>query len=117
MLAGVYAAAIVVGAIDGKKVGVFAPWFLLYITGLLATTRFLRSAAFGLALAFGTGWLGILTGLWPATYRYLEPLDEVAANVVALARPGDLVVCEHPSFYFHVRYLRMIAAMIRNGAT
>ena len=47
-----------------------------------------------------------VTGLWPATYRYLEPLDEVAANVVALARPGDLVVCQHPSFYFHVRYLR-----------
>jgi hypothetical protein len=106
LLAGVYAAASVTRVIDGKKVGVFGPWLLLYLGGLVSTTPWRRTALAGLALAFGTGWLGILTGLWPASFRYVEPWESVAGATLREARPGDLVVCSHPSFYFYVRYER-----------
>jgi hypothetical protein len=38
-----------------------------------------------------------------ATYRYIEPWEEVAAAVMAEARPGDLIVCSHPSFFFYAQ--------------
>lgn len=106
LLAAVYAAAALTRVIDGKKVGVFGPWLLLYLGGLVSTTRYRRTAVAGLALAFGTGWLGILTGLWPATFRYVEPWERIATTTLREARPGDLIVCNHPSFYFYVRYER-----------
>jgi hypothetical protein len=99
----VYASAIWLGVLDGKKVGLMGPWVLLCLAGLLAVTEWKRTAVAALALIFVTGWAGIAVRRWVATYRYIEPWQEVAEAVIREARPGDLIVCSHPSFFFYAQ--------------
>jgi hypothetical protein len=64
-----------------------------------------RYAPVLVAVAFGMGWLGVATGRFAGTHRYTEPWPEVATRVVELSRPGDVILCNHPSFYFYLSYL------------
>jgi hypothetical protein len=93
-----------VGALNGRYLGLFGPWMLLYLTGLLAHTHRRRTALVGLLLVFGSGWLGVITQKWPATLRYQEPWREVTATALDLAGPGSLILCNHPSFYLYAHY-------------
>jgi hypothetical protein len=104
LLAVVYLPSIWLGSMGGKRIGLFGPWLLLYLTGLLASTRFKRMAIVALVLIFATGWAGIVSQRWPATYRYIEPWEEVASSVLQAAKPGDLIICNSPPFYFYAHY-------------
>jgi hypothetical protein len=104
MLAAVFAAATLAGALNGRYLGLFGPWLWLSLTGVLVSTPRRGLALAALLLISATGWLGIASGRWPATYRYTEPWPEITATVLALAKPGDLIVCGHPSFYFYAHY-------------
>jgi hypothetical protein len=97
-----YLCAIGLGVIHNRRISMFGPWLVLYLTGLLATTRLRRTAAVAVLLIFGTGWAGIVGERWYATFRHVEPWDEVAATALESARPGDLILASHPSFYFYV---------------
>ncbi len=104
LLASVYAAALSVGALNGRYLGLYGPWMLLYLTGLLAHTHRRRTALVGLLLVFGSGWLGVITQKWPATLRYQEPWQEVTAAALDLSGPGSLILCNHPSVYLYAYY-------------
>jgi hypothetical protein len=103
LLGVVYLPATWLGLLDGKKASLMGPWLLLYLTGLLSATRRPRIAALALLLVFGTGWAGIASQRWMASHRYTEPWALVAETVARAARPGDLILCSHPSFYFYLR--------------
>jgi len=98
----VFLSAILIGVVHNRRVGMFGPWLILYLTGLLACTTLRRTAAVAVLLVFGTGWAGILSERWYATYRHIEPWEEVASSALELVGPGDLIVCHHPSFFFYV---------------
>lgn len=101
LLASVYLAAGLVGALNGRYLGLYGPWLLLYLTGLLTFTRMKRTVVTALACVFGLGWIGLGTGSWLATFRYAEPWDEITRQILQATAPGDLVVCDHASFYFY----------------
>ena len=104
LLALVFLSAVLIGVVHNRRVGLFGPWLILYLTGLLACTTLRRTAAAAVLLVFGTGWAGILSERWYATYRHIEPWQEVASTALDLVGPGDPIVCSHPSFYFYVAH-------------
>ena len=101
LLALVYLGTLSIGILNARRLIMFGPWLILYLTGLLACTRQWRVASIALLLVFGTGWSGILTERWYGTFRHIEPWQEVTSVALALARPGDAIVSSHPSFYFY----------------
>ncbi|HEY7599855.1 MAG TPA: BRCT domain-containing protein, partial [Candidatus Limnocylindrales bacterium] len=102
LLALIFVSAVVLGVVHNRRISLFGPWLILCLGGLLACTRLRRTAVIALLLVFGTGWAGIATQRWYATYRHIEPWQEVAASVLDMAEPGDRIICNHPSFYFYV---------------
>jgi hypothetical protein len=115
LLAIPYVSSILIGIMNNRRLSLFGPWLILFLTGLLAGTRFKRTAAVALLLVFGTGWAGILSGRWYATFRHIEPWEEVTSIALALAGPGDLIVSSHPSFYFYAG--RQLGWTDRHGTT
>jgi hypothetical protein len=81
-----------------------APWLLLFLTPIVGLAR-TRVAAVLVGLAFAMGWLGIVTGCYPGTFRYTEPWAQVTREVVEISQPGDAVIGAHPSFFFYLSYL------------
>lgn len=104
LLALPYVASVVIGIMNGRRLILFGPWLILYLTGLLAQTKLRRTAAVALLLVFGTGWAGVLSGRWYATFRHIEPWREVVATTLEMAEPDDVIICNHPSFYFYAGY-------------
>jgi hypothetical protein len=115
LLAIPYVSSILIGIMNNRRLSLFGPWLILFLTGLLATSRLKRAAAVALLLVFGTGWAGILVGRWYATFRHIEPWEEVVSIALDLAGPGDLVISNHPSFYFYAG--RQLGWTDRHGAT
>lgn len=96
-----FGASVVFSVIGSRRAGVFAPWVLLYLAGLLENTAYRRTALAGVALLFITGWIGVATHLWPASHRYSEPWPSLAVEALTDSTPGTLVVCSHPSFLLY----------------
>lgn len=96
-----YLASVVIGIMNGRRLILFGPWLILYLTGLLALTNLKRTAAVALLLVFGTGWAGVVSGRWYATFRHIEPWREVVATTLEMAEPGDVIISNHPSFYYY----------------
>lgn len=103
-LAAAVTIAMATGVLNGSRMSMFAPWLLLFLTPVVGLAR-TRVAAVLVGLAFAMGWLGIVTGRFPGTFRYLEPWAEVAREVVEISKPGDAVIAAHPSFFFYLSYL------------
>jgi hypothetical protein len=102
-LAGPLLIAFLTSVLAGQRLVLFAPALLLFLTSVVRFAR--RGVALVLvAAAFGAGWLGVLTGRYAGTFRYLEPWPEVVRRVLEVSQPGDLVLCSHPSFYFYLSY-------------
>jgi hypothetical protein len=101
LLAIPYVSSVLIGIMNNRRVSLFGPWLILYLTGLLATTRWKRTAAVALVLVFGIGWAGILSGRWYASYRHVEPWQEVVRTALELAGPEGLILSSHPSFYYY----------------
>jgi hypothetical protein len=101
LLALPYLASVGLGFMNNRRLSLFGPWLILYLTGLLACTKLRRTAAVALLLVFGTGWAGIACERWYASFRHVEPWREVTAAALELAGPGDVILCNHPSFYFY----------------
>jgi len=99
--ASMFAVSVTLGVVGARRAGIFGPWLVLLLSGLVVQARSRPRVAAGLALIFGTGWLGLALARWPASFRYHEPWRQVAAQVLDEARPGDLVVVGHPSFYYY----------------
>ncbi len=91
------------GVLSSARMAMFAPWLLLFLTALLAhcSSKIIRALV---AVVFVMGWLGIVTQKYAGSYRYIEPWGQVAAQVMEMSRPGDLIVSSHPSFYFYLSY-------------
>jgi hypothetical protein len=88
----------------GARLVLFAPALLLFLTGMLAASR-TRIAAALLAFIFALGWFGVISGQYVGTHRYTEPWRDVTAQASRMSRPGDIIICSHPSFYFYQSYL------------
>ena len=101
LLAIPYVSSVLIGIMNNRRVSLFGPWLILYLTGLLATTKWKRTATVALLLVFGTGWAGILSGRWYASFRHVEPWQEVTTTALELAGPDDVILSSHPSFYFY----------------
>jgi hypothetical protein len=99
-----YVSSVLIGIMNNRRVSLFGPWLILFLTGLLANTRLKRTVAIALLLVFGTGWAGIVSGRWYATYRHIEPWQEVTSLALELAGPDDVILSNHPSFYFYAGY-------------
>jgi hypothetical protein len=92
------------GALTGKRTIMFAPWFLLLLVSAVRPASAAKTAVL-VGLTFALGWLGIATGIYPATYRYIEPWRDVTSQVLEMSKPGDVIVSSHNSFYFYLSYL------------
>ena len=101
LLALPYLASLVIGIMKARRIILFGPWLVLYLAGLLALTKLRRTAVVALLLVFGTSWAGVLSGRWYATFRHIEPWEEVVATTLAMAGQGDVILCDHPSFYYY----------------
>ncbi|MGQ0721879.1 MAG: hypothetical protein ACT4PE_09935 [Candidatus Eiseniibacteriota bacterium] len=106
LLGVLFAAGVVSGILNAKRLVIFAPFLLLSLGAIVEGTTRRRLALGSLAVVFGTAWIGALTGSWWGTWRYVEPWGEVVADAFARARPGDVVLCNHPSFWFRARFER-----------
>jgi hypothetical protein len=106
LLGVLFAAGVASGILNAKRLVIFAPFLLLSLGAIVEGTPRRRLAVGSLALVFGTAWAGVLTGSWWGTWRYVEPWDEVVAEAFARARPGDVLLCNHPSFWFRARFER-----------
>ena len=104
LLAIPYVSSVLIGIMNNRRVSLFGPWLILYLTGLLASTKLKRTAVIALLLVFGTGWAGVVSGRWYATFRHIEPWQEVVSTALELAGPDDVILCNHPSFYFYAGY-------------
>ncbi|HYM10559.1 MAG TPA: glycosyltransferase family 39 protein [Bryobacterales bacterium] len=91
------------GVVSGVRLILFGPGLLLFLASVLEFSP-RRMASVLVAAAFGVGWIGMFTGRFAGTHRYTEPWPEAAARVAGLSRPGDVILCNHPSFYFYVSY-------------
>lgn len=100
----VYVPSCLLGVVGGNRIGLFGPWLILYLTGLLLTTTKRRIAIVSLCLVFAVGWAGVITEQWYGTYRYTEPWPEAVSEVIRSSRPGDAIIANHPSFYFYAHY-------------
>ena len=100
------------GIVSGVRLILFGPWLLLFLTSTVGFTsgRFATALA---ALAFAMGWLGTATGYYQGTHRYSEPWPQVTRQVVKLSGPGDVIVCDHSSFYLYVSHLLPFDAVHR----
>jgi len=96
-----YVSSVLIGIMNNRRVSLFGPWLILYLSGLLASTKLRRTAVIALLLVFGTGWAGIVSGRWYATFRHIEPWQEVTRTALELAGPEDVILSSHPSFYFY----------------
>ncbi|MBI3696358.1 MAG: hypothetical protein HY238_16160 [Acidobacteria bacterium] len=89
------------GIMTGVRLSLFGPWLLLFLSSLLRSSG--RGPAGALVAAvFAMGWLGIVTGRYQGTHRYSEPWPEAVNRVMEWSQPGDVIICNHPSFYFYV---------------
>jgi hypothetical protein len=102
LLALIFSSAVFIGVVHNRRISLFGPWLMLYLTGLLACTTLRRTAAVAVFLVFGTGWAGILSERWYGTFRHIEPWEAVASTALELVGPGDLIIGSHPSFFYYV---------------
>ena len=91
------------GIFTGLRICLLGPWLLLLLTAVVGLEH-RRTAAVLVAVAFGSGWLGVVTGRYMGTHRYTEPWREVVEQVIKVSQPGDMIVCVHPSFFFYASY-------------
>ncbi len=98
------AAGLGMGIFSGVRLVLFGPGLLLFLTSL-AEVKQSKTAAALIGAAFAMGWVGIATGLYPGTHRYIEPWRMASARALEMSRPGDSIICNHPSFYFYSSYL------------
>jgi hypothetical protein len=91
------------GILSGVRLVLFAPSLVLFLSALAGPGRPKAPAAL-IAVIFAMGWLGVVTGRYAGTHRYVEPWPEVSARVIELSQPGDVILCNHPSFYFYSSY-------------
>jgi hypothetical protein len=88
------------GVLTGARLALFGPWLLLFLARL-PERRGVRALV---AAAFAAGWLATGLGGFAGAWRYVEPWDQAATEVLRVSRPGDLVLATHPSFYFYTSY-------------
>lgn len=103
-LAAAFILSMFAGVLTGKRIVVFGPWLLLLLTRAVSLPNSAKAITL-VGLIFGIGWLGIATGGYPGTYRYIEPWRDVTTEVVKISRPGDLIISSHSSFYFYLSYV------------
>jgi hypothetical protein len=103
-LAIVFVGAAVMGLLNGKRLGIFGPWLVLALTGLVHVDPRPRRMLAALAVVFATGWIAVVHGGWWAAYRYIEPWPEVVEEALRWSAPAGAVICDHPAFFFEARY-------------
>ncbi len=100
----VFLASGLIGIIGAKRLGLFGPWLILGLTGLVPASGSRLRVLVPISIVFGLGWIGAIHQQWYGTLRHIEPWEEVVAVTLERTRPGDLVVCDHQSFYFYAHY-------------
>jgi len=103
-LAAIFAGSGFLGILSGKRLGLFGPWLVLGLVHASHVAPRPSRILVPVAALFALGWIGILHGGWWASFRYVEPWDEVVALAMAWSDAGDPVLSDHPSFYLQAHY-------------
>jgi hypothetical protein len=90
-----------------KRLLFTSPWLLLGIACALASHHHKRSRrllATCLGVIAAVGWFGILTRRYYASPHFLEPWPQVADLASHAIQQGNVVVANHPVFFFYLDY-------------
>jgi hypothetical protein len=93
------------GLLTTKRAIVAAPWLLLALAATAATLEkpvLRRALAIALAAVFAVGWFGVFKRRYYAAPRFLEPWPAVGSEAAQVVRRNDLVIGNHPSFFFYL---------------
>lgn len=95
------------GILTTKRVMILCPWLLIPLIATLARQRSEKRQFFPtlLCLSFAASWYGIQKRDLASTVRFVEPWSHVATYADELAKKGNTVLSNHPSFFFYFDHL------------
>ena len=90
--------------LDLKRLLFLTPWLMLSVALCISRASGLKAQIplAATALAFAIGWLGIATGLHPATSNFYEPWRAVAETTSHEARQGEIIISDSTTYFFYL---------------
>ena len=96
-----------IGIINARRLLPIGAWLLLPIGVILGSLPSSRSRALLSAALCGIlmiGWYGIIFRQHYSAPRFIEPWQQVAGEAADRARAGAMIIGNHPSFFFYLKY-------------
>lgn len=97
----------VIGIVGTKRLLLISALVVLPVGLGLGTIRSKRVKAclvVSLLIIAGVGWYGTVSRRNYSAPRFIEPWNEVAAEMAEAVRKGGVVIAYHPSFFFYLAY-------------